>query len=132
MEKPIFRIENLRQGMCFKSEGRNYMVTSAEDVYETARGEKLRRIGCIDLSTGELEYIFANAIICPLQVVTVNNSPNIPICNLRVDVELMPDGRFDVYISNEGDSGCHYSGVTADKIGELVASEIECRTEDYK
>lgn len=52
------------------------------------------------------------------------------LCNLQVDVQLQENGKFDVYISNEGNSGSHYTDVTADKIGELVAEEIEIRAEE--
>ena len=51
------------------------------------------------------------------------------LCNLQVDVQIQDNGKFDVYINNEGDSGYHYEDVTADKIGELVAEEIEIRAE---
>lgn len=53
----------------------------------------------------------------------------VSLCNLEVDVQMLPDGTFDVYINNEGDSGCHYEHVTADKIGELVAEEVEIHAE---
>lgn len=53
------------------------------------------------------------------------------LCNLQVDVQMQENGKFDVYINNEGDSGCHYTDVTADQIGELVAEEIEIRAEAY-
>ena len=53
----------------------------------------------------------------------------IQLCNLQVDVQMQDDGKFDVYINNEGDSGCHYENVTADNVGELVAEEIEIRAE---
>lgn len=56
---------------------------------------------------------------------------NIDLCNLDINVQLQPDGLFDVYIANAGDSGCHYTGVTADKVGQLVAEEIEIRSENY-
>lgn len=52
------------------------------------------------------------------------------LCNLQVDVQLQENGKFDVYISNEGNSGSHYTDVTADKIGELVAEEVEIRAEE--
>ena len=55
----------------------------------------------------------------------------IDLCNLEVDVKMQDDGKFDIYINNEGDSGCHYTDVTADKVGELVAEEIEIRAEQY-
>lgn len=56
---------------------------------------------------------------------------NKTLCNLQVDVQLQDNGKFDVYINNEGDSGSHYENVTADKIGELVAEEVEIRAEAY-
>ena len=51
------------------------------------------------------------------------------VCNLSVDVAVQPDGKFDVWISNEGCSGDHYTDVTADRVGQLVADEIEVRVE---
>ena len=53
------------------------------------------------------------------------------LCNLEVDVQMQDNGKFDVYINNEGNSGFHYTDVTADKIGEIVADEIEIRAEAY-
>jgi len=53
------------------------------------------------------------------------------LCNLEVDVQMQDNGKFDVYINNEGDSGCHYTDVTADEIGRLVAEEVEMRAEAY-
>lgn len=52
------------------------------------------------------------------------------LCNLQVDVMVMDNGNFDIYINNEGDSGCHYTNVTADKIGQIVAEEVEIRCEN--
>ena len=49
-----------------------------------------------------------------------------------VDVNMQPNRKFDVYIAHEGSSGSHYTDVTADKIGELVAEEIECLAESYE
>ena len=49
-----------------------------------------------------------------------------------VDVELQPNGKFDVYIAHEGSSGEHYEDVSADRIGELVAGDIECIAEAYE
>ncbi len=51
------------------------------------------------------------------------------LCNLQVDVQMQENGKFDVYINNEGDSGYKYKDVTADEIGRLVAEEIEVRAE---
>lgn len=48
-----------------------------------------------------------------------------------VDVQMQGNGKFDVYIAHEGSSGEHYTDVTADKIGELVAGDIECIAESY-
>ncbi len=49
-----------------------------------------------------------------------------------VDVELQNNGLYDVYIAHEGSSGEHYTDVTADRIGELVADDIECIKEGYE
>ena len=56
---------------------------------------------------------------------------NIDIGTFSVDVELQSNGLFDVYIAHEGSSGEHYTNVTADRIGELVADDIECCAEEY-
>lgn len=47
------------------------------------------------------------------------------IGNFEVDVELMEDGTFDVYLSHDGSSGEHYEHVSADRIGSLLADDIE-------
>lgn len=60
------------------------------------------------------------------------NTQNIDLGTFDVDVQLQPDGKFDVYISHAGNSGEHYSNVTADKIGEYVAGAIECIADEYK
>ena len=49
-----------------------------------------------------------------------------------VDVKLQPNGKFEVYISHAGSSGEHYIDVTADRIGELVAEDIEVVAEPYQ
>lgn len=49
-----------------------------------------------------------------------------------VDVSLQQNGKFDVYIAHEGNSGTHYTDVSADQIGSLVAEEIECLAEGYQ
>lgn len=49
----------------------------------------------------------------------------ISLGNIVIDAELQENGKFDVHICHEGSSGLHYKDVTADKIGELVAEEIE-------
>lgn len=48
-----------------------------------------------------------------------------------VDVKLQDDGKYDVYIAHEGSSGSHYTDVTADRIGDLIAEEVECVAEAY-
>lgn len=53
------------------------------------------------------------------------------LCNLEVDVQMQDNGKFDVYINDKGYRGRHYINLTADKIGELVAEEIEIRAEAY-
>ncbi len=52
------------------------------------------------------------------------------LCNLEVDVQIQENGKFDIYINKYGDSGCHYTDVTADRIGELVVEEIKNCTEE--
>ena len=49
---------------------------------------------------------------------------SIKICNLQVDVELNDDGNFELWISNEGNSGCHYTLERKD-IGRFVTDEID-------
>lgn len=46
--------------------------------------------------------------------------------SFTVDVEVQENGLYDVWIAHEGSSGEHYKDVTSDRIGELVADEIEC------
>ena len=54
------------------------------------------------------------------------------LCNLQVDVQMQDNGLLDVYINNEGDSGCHYTDVDSAKVGRLVEEEIDVRGENYK
>ena len=56
---------------------------------------------------------------------------NISLGTFDVDVSLLSDGTFDVYLSHEGSSGEHYEHVSADRIGELVADDVECIAENY-
>lgn len=44
---------------------------------------------------------------------------------ISVDAEMMENGKFDVWISTEGSSGAHYTGVTSDEIGRHVADLVE-------
>ena len=57
--------------------------------------------------------------------------PNTKLGTFTVDVELQPNGKFDVYVAHEGSSGEHYTDVTADKIGKIVADDVETFTEAY-
>ena len=56
---------------------------------------------------------------------------NISLGTFDVDVNLLSDGTFDLYLSHEGSSGEHYEHITADRIGELVADDVECIAENY-
>ena len=49
-----------------------------------------------------------------------------------VDVQLKSNGYYDVYLSYEGSSGEHYENVTVDRIGELLAGDIESLAESYQ
>lgn len=42
-----------------------------------------------------------------------------------VDVQLQDNSLYDVYIAHEGSSGSHYTDVNADRIGQLLADDIE-------
>ena len=44
---------------------------------------------------------------------------------ITVDVEKMENSLYDVYIETEGSSGLQYRNVTAERIGEVVSSEIK-------
>lgn len=48
---------------------------------------------------------------------------------ISVDVEMMEDRRFDVWISTEGSSGAHYTGITSDEIGRYIADLVEVLAE---
>lgn len=48
-----------------------------------------------------------------------------------IEVDLQSNGKFDVYVAHEGSSGEHYTDVTADRIGEIVADEVETVAEAY-
>ena len=56
---------------------------------------------------------------------------NVDLGTFTVDVQIQDNGKFDVYIAHEGSSGEHYTDITADRIGELVAGDIECIAESY-
>ena len=51
---------------------------------------------------------------------------NTSIGTFSVDVQIMADGTYDVYLAHEGSSGEHYTRVTAERIGELVSDLIDC------
>ena len=56
---------------------------------------------------------------------------NISLGTFEADVKLLADGTFDVYLSHSGSSGENYKNVSSDRIGELVADDIECIAENY-
>lgn len=49
-----------------------------------------------------------------------------------VDVQLQENGLYDVWIAHEGSSGEHYKDVSADKIGTILAGDIESIKESYE
>lgn len=49
-----------------------------------------------------------------------------------VDVKLQDNGLYDVYLAHEGSSGEHYTDVTSDRIGVLLADDIEFIRESYE
>ena len=42
---------------------------------------------------------------------------------------MQDNGKYDVFLSHDGNSGSHYTDVTADQVGSLVAEDIECIAE---
>lgn len=48
---------------------------------------------------------------------------------LSIDVTILPDGTLDVWMSHEGCSGEHYTGVTAEYVGKLVEEDIKSTAE---
>lgn len=55
----------------------------------------------------------------------------IDLGTFSAEVVRRPDGLFDAYVSSDGSAGYHYTAITAEKIGSLVAEEIECVAENY-
>lgn len=46
--------------------------------------------------------------------------------NFSVDVEIQQNGKLDVWMAHEGSSGAHYTDVSADEVGQMLAEMIEC------
>lgn len=44
---------------------------------------------------------------------------------LSIDIEMLPDGALDIWMSHEGSSGEHYTGITAEYAGKLVEEDIK-------
>ena len=51
---------------------------------------------------------------------------------ISVDVRSNERNTFDVWISHEGSSGFHYSGLTAAQVGEQVSDYIDCVEKGYE
>lgn len=49
---------------------------------------------------------------------------NINLGDIEINVEIQPDGLFDVYIARIGDSGVHYADCSLERIGKLVAEQV--------
>lgn len=49
--------------------------------------------------------------------------------DITVEIKGNADGTFNAYISTENSSGEEYQHISADEIGEHVASLIECLTD---
>ncbi len=54
---------------------------------------------------------------------------NKQLCNISVDVQIRPGGKYDVWLGEEGSSGAHYAVDTADEIGKHVADMVQCFAE---
>lgn len=58
-----------------------------------------------------------------------NESENQKLGIISVDLELISDGKFDMWLSTEGSSGAHYAGITATDVGVHVKELAECLKE---
>ena len=76
----------------------------------------------VDYLTHEYGYCIKN----------LNIVNEVKLGTFTIDVTMQEDGKFDVYLAHEGSSGEHYKDVSADKIGELIAGDIECIAEAYQ
>lgn len=52
------------------------------------------------------------------------NDTRIKLGTFSIDVELQPDGRYDVFIGREGSSGEHYLNLTPEDVGKIIADDI--------
>ncbi len=66
------------------------------------------------------------------QAISDSKKENVNLGTFSVDVQMQENGLYDVYIAHEGSSGEHYADVTVDRIGELLAGDIECIAEAYQ
>ncbi len=48
-----------------------------------------------------------------------------------VEVMVQENGLYDVWIAHEGCSGEHYVDITAERIGKLLADDIDCIRDGY-
>ena len=58
--------------------------------------------------------------------------PNKKLGAFTVDVEVQPNGKYDVYISHENCSGYRYIDFTLKEIGDYLTDYIECVAESYE
>lgn len=54
---------------------------------------------------------------------------NRQVCVLSVDVQLQRDGKYDLFIGEDGSSGWHKENMTLEEIGEEVMDKIQCYAE---
>lgn len=52
--------------------------------------------------------------------------------NIDIDIERVGNGLFNVYISENGNSGTEYKNVDCNRICEYVADLIDCLEESYE
>lgn len=48
---------------------------------------------------------------------------------ITIDVNIQEDQKLDIWIAHEGSSGLHYTDITPDEAGRMLADEIECLIE---
>lgn len=60
-----------------------------------------------------------------------NAVEKITLSSISIDLEICPDNTLDVWLSTDGSSGAHYTGLSAADVATNVQELIECMAEAY-
>ena len=52
------------------------------------------------------------------------DSKNTFLGNFNLDIQVQPDGKFDLYVAEEGSSGVHHSNLKLEDIGRIVVDVV--------